>query len=174
MLTLIIRAGNQASALVETLTPLVDGVVRGLAGRLLIIAETHNGKVPHDDISRIADEAGAELVLAARWAEGLQHAANLAKGPDILIADAGVIADLTLWPAVERHLRADAPHLLAATRARMGLIDSLKQPLHRLSGSVSADQILIIRKADISGNVWGKHYGRRLSLLETISYRIKN
>jgi len=166
MLTLIIRAGSDPEALVETLSPLVAGVVNGLIGRSILV-ETDGASA---EIAKVADEAGAERLTAPDWSAGLAAAQARAGTDRLIVADAGVIAGEGFFPALERFLRngARSPETIAATRIRRGALGVLGAALGRLD----PDQIVVAPRRGDLGPLWGRSYGRRLTLLETTSYRV--
>ncbi len=171
MLTLIVRAGNRVAPLVETLTPLVDGVVRGLAGKLILVVPSENS-----EIFAVANEAGADIIVATNWHEGLTEAARRAKGGSLLIADAGVIADSLLWPAVERSLRQGYPAAgkIVATQQDRNLRNLIGAPWRKLRGKVTPDQIVLMAREDIKGDIWGIAFGKKLVLLPARTQRFES
>lgn len=167
MLTLVVCATDAPMPLVETLTPLVDGVVKGVFGRLFIVVT--GAAAP--DIVAVAREAGAELVEARSEPAGLAAAAARARTQRLCLADAGVIADPNFFPALDRFLRraGEASDAVAATRPRSALGALIARPL----GRVSKDQIIILPKGDAEHGVWGRSFGRRLTLLEASAIRLR-
>ncbi len=166
MITLIIRAGTSAPLLVETLSPLVEGVVQGLVGRLILVS---TGDLP--EIEAIAQEAGAELVISATWAEGLQLATAQVRTLWVLLVDAGVVAEPSLWTSCERHVRLDGK--IAASCLETGFVESFLKLLSRMLGKINHSQLVLIKTKDIRGGVWGQSFGSRLTILPTRSRRIR-
>ena len=178
MLTLVVRGGRDAAPLVETLTPLVDGVVKGLVGRLFIVAE---GKATAD-VERVAQEAGAAVLVAERWTQGLAEAARLSKAlpgrrSHAVVADAGVVVDDLFWPAVERFMRqtgsGDASQdIIAATRVRGGALATL---VSRMRGNrrLTREQVAVMPIARLGEGVWDVGHGARVLSLQSASRRLE-
>lgn len=166
MLTLIVRAGSDPDALAETLVPLIGGVVKGLIGRSIIV---ESGRTS-DAIARVADEAGADMLAARSWPDGLADAQKRASSDGVLVVDAGVIAGHDFIAALERHLRGGPPRpdRIVATRVRRGLPGLIDGALGRLNPA----QIAIAPRELALGALWGRRYGSRLTLLEATSHRL--
>ena len=169
MLTLIVRTKGDTVALVETLDPLVEGVVKGLIGRLFIVAPGMTAAPT--ELLHVVREAGADLILLRDWQAGLAEAASRASTARLCIVDAGVIAGETFFPALDRFLRraGAGPDAVAATRRRSRIQDLVARPI----GRTSEDQIVILPRKEAANGVWSRNFGSRLTLLECTSHRMR-
>jgi hypothetical protein len=169
MLTLIVRTGPQAAPLIETLTPLIGGVVEGLFGRLFLVSDAE-----HAEIQTVAHEAGAELIVAASWSIGLMQAARLAKGPGLFVAEAGTVSDASLFTALERFFRlyGRSDKMIGATRSPASLKGFLAAPLVNVTGRITREQMVVIDKQQVRGDVWRQSFGRKRVLLDTVTRRL--
>ena len=171
MLTLVIRAGEAAEPLVESLTPLVAGVVNGLVGSVFIVAMGEAGAEPALDIAAVASEAGATLIAAKSWQDALADVSARSRAPYVGFIDGGVVVDEFFWPAIERFLRqAQAKPGVAVTRSHSGLRESLS-PLRRWLGGVGPDQVVIVPAAMARQDPWSQRH-RGLVRLESWSRRL--
>ncbi|MBY0612884.1 MAG: hypothetical protein K2P80_11950 [Beijerinckiaceae bacterium] len=171
MLTLVVRAGTEPLPLIETLTPLVAGIVMGLLGRSYLVCT--GGASP--EIASVAQDAGADVIAASDWAAGLAEAANRARSAShLIVIDAGVLVDAAFWPSVERFLRLSGarPGIVGATSVKQGVAASLRSSIGGLVAKVDADQVLLVPPALADGDVWRKRYGGKLVLLDSQSQRL--
>ena len=168
MLTLIVRSDGDPAALVETLAPFVEGVVKGVIGRLFVIAPGM-AEAPAD-LARIVQEAGADLILSRNWQAGLSEAAERARTARLCVVDAGIIPGEGFFPALDRflHMAAVRPDAVAATRLR-SLTGRLTT---NLLGRTSREQIVILPSAEAEKGAWDRSFSRRPTLLDCVSYRI--
>lgn len=171
MLTLVVRAGAEPLPLIETLTPLVAGIVMGLLGRSYLVSPGGASA----EIAGVAQDAGADIIAAADWPAGLEEAAQRARSAShLVVIDAGVLVDAAFWPSVERFLRLSGgrPGIVGATSVTRGGVASAWRGLVGLGGKVDADQVLLVPPAAVAGDVWRRRYGGRLVLLESLSRRL--
>ena len=176
MLTLVVRAGAQPLPLIETLTPLVAGVVKGLVGRSYIVCNAGEGHTPPADIARVAEDAGGDLIIAASWAAGVKDAAQRSKNAShCIVIDAGVLIDPSFWPAAERFLRLASSRegVIGATSAKRGLVVAAWRSVDRITGRTNADQVMLVSPGAIVGDVWNRRYGHNLVPIDSTSHRLK-
>ena len=173
MISIIIRVSHidkldTDALLVETIAPLVGGVVKGLVGHVLIVDMTD---LP--DIATIASEAGARHIKASNWKSGLLEAVKALKSDWVLVVDCGVIIDSPFWICAERHMRmADKATLVKATWVSQTPF-SLKSILYRIFSVVTLDQAVLIQTKNIDNEIFGKRLGGNLKFMPTRTTRIK-
>ena len=171
MLTLVIRAGESAEPLVESLTPLVAGVVKGLVGSVFIVSVAEAASATEPDIAAVASEAGATLIVAKSWQAALADVSARSRAPYVGVIDSGVVVDEFFWPAIERFLRqAQAKPGIAATRSHLALRERLL-PLRRWLGGVGPDQVVIVPASTARQDPWSQRH-RGLVRLESWSRRL--
>ncbi len=98
MLTAVIRADGQASALAATFSVLIPAVADGFLGHAVVVDAGAGSEV-----ELLADVTGASY-LRAGGAEGWHVGAAQARGDWLLLLEAGDIPQLNWIQAVERHL----------------------------------------------------------------------
>jgi hypothetical protein len=163
MISIIIRAEGSPQLLVETLNPLVSGVVQGLVGKLYIVAQPNR-----DDLSHIAEEAGAIFIEAKTWDVSLMQIANNAQSDWVLLVDCGVIIEPSLWACVERHIkRGDNQIAISKYQA------SLLSPIHKIRGKITLDQVVLIKLKAINNAIFEHSFGRKLHIMPTNTCRLK-
>lgn len=143
MFTAIIRARPHSLALAATLAPLVRGVVQGLVGSAILVAEQD-----HPDLQEIADSAGCRVLLAPTWAEGFARAVAQASGSPVLVLDTGLLLAQDFWPLLADRLpmMGDRP---AATRpaAGKGALLPLRRFIGRMNGRLDAGSAVLLTGA---------------------------
>ena len=114
MFTAVIRARNEPLALAATLGPLVRGVVQGLVGSAILVAQEETPA-----LREIADSAGCRILVAPTWPEGFARAVAVTGGAPLIVIDTGVMLGQEFWPLLADHmpLLGDRP---AATLAAGG------------------------------------------------------
>ena len=138
--------------LVETIAPLVGGVVQGLVGHLLIVNMTD---LP--DIATIASEAGARHIKAYNWKSGLFEAVKSLKSDWVLVVDCGIIIDSLFWLCAERHMRM-ADNAVGVSQTPF----SFKNILYRIFGVVTLDQAVLMKTKNIDNEIFDKRLGGNL------------
>lgn len=99
MFSAVICARPQPVALGSTLGPLVRGVVEGLVGSAILVAEQ-----PNPLIEELADEAGCRILVARDWPEGFARVVAQTGGSPLLVVDTGVMLGSEFWPVLADHL----------------------------------------------------------------------
>jgi hypothetical protein len=163
MISIIIRAEGSPQLLIETLNPLVYGVVQGLVGKLFIVTQPNQ-----DEISRIVDEAGAMLIMADNWKTGLKQAAQNMKSDWVLLVDSGVIIQPSLWPCIERYIKLGNGDIAVSAPKQ-----SFFSFLYNWRAKINLDQVVLIKTKPICNAVFGEIFGRRLDILPTHTLRLK-
>jgi hypothetical protein len=163
MISIIIRAEGSPQLLIETLNPLVEGVVQGLVGKLCIVTQSNQ-----DEISRIVDEAGAVLIMADNWKTGLKQAAQNMKSDWVLLVDSGVIIQPSLWPCIERYIKLGNGDIAVSAPKQ-----SFFSFLYNWRAKINLDQVVLIKTKPICNAVFGEIFGRRLDILPTHTLRLK-
>jgi hypothetical protein len=162
MISIIIRAEGSPQLLIETLNPLVSGVVQGLVGRLYIVAQPNQ-----DEISHISEEAGAVLIEAENWEAGLQQAALDIKSEWVILVDCGIVVEPSLWSCIERYIKLGNGNI--AVSAPKTSFFSL---LYNWHGKISLDQVVLIKTKAICNGVFGKSFRCKLNILSTHTHRL--
>lgn len=103
MITAVISAGEDIEALGATLAALVPAVAEGVLRDAVIVDRSSDGHV-----RRIAEAAGTDYVKAS-GGEAWRAGAQKAKGPWVLLLDAGDHPEPTWTVEVERFLRIVGP-----------------------------------------------------------------
>lgn len=150
MYAVVIRARPHSLALAATLAPLVRGVVEGLVGTAVLVAEAAN-----EDIREIADAAGCRIILAPTWVEGFARAVAQGGNSGVLVLDTGLLLPQDFWLVLADHL----PHLRerpgatrsARSRGLLHLIRKLRDwiipDLSELGGIADRDRALLLPPA---------------------------
>lgn len=150
MYAVVIRARPQSLALAATLAPLVRGVVEGLVGTAVLVAEQEDS-----DIREIADAAGCRIITAASWPEGFARAVAQGNGDGVLVMDTGILLPQDFWAILMDHLPllTDRPGATRSARRR-GLLHLMRKirdwiipDLSELGGIADADRALLIPPA---------------------------
>jgi hypothetical protein len=163
MISIIIRAEASATLLIETLNPLVEGVIKGLVGKLYIVA-----RPKRDEIAHISEEAGTVLIEAGSWDAGLKLAAHNAPSDWVLLIDCGVIVESTLWVCIERHIKLGIGEI-AITAPKQSFVSLL----YKLRGKISLDQVVLMRTETICNSVFGISFGQKLCVMPTNAHRLR-
>ncbi len=168
MISIIIRVEkldgrDPGRLLAETVTPLVSGVVQGIVGRLIIVDVSGLPKV-----GAIAEEAGAVLIKAANWQSGLDEAARHLMTDWVLVFDCGVLTEPSLWPCLERHIRAGGD-FVGVSQIQW----SLKRAVYQFLGRIMVDQAVLIRRRNINNQIFEKSFGKKIMVMQTRTIRLK-
>ncbi len=120
MITVLVRVTHGPEALAATLGALVPAVAAGLIGDAVILADR-----PDETLAKVADAAGANLVIAQRgsWAEG----AKVARRDWLLCLDDGDIPQEGWIRVLDRFVALSRPEhgLARMRRQRAGMVDAL-------------------------------------------------
>lgn len=163
MISIIIRAEGSPQLLIETLNPLVEGVVQGLVSKLFIVTQPNQ-----DEISHIVDEAGAVLIVADNWKTGFKQAAQNLKSDWVLLVDSGVIIQPSLWFCIERYIKLGNNDIAVSSPKQ-----SFFSFLYTWRGKISLDQIVLIKTKAICNAVFEKSFRRRSNILSTHTHRLR-
>jgi hypothetical protein len=120
MITVLVRVSHGPEALAATLSALVPAVAEGLVGDAVILADRQD-----DALAKVADAAGATLVVAERgsWVEG----ARAARRDWLLCLDDGDIPQEGWIRALDRFIALSKPEqgLARMRRRRAGVARAL-------------------------------------------------
>ncbi len=167
MISVIIRVSHSdsedtAKLLAETIAPLVAGVVQGLVGRLVIVDAVHL-----TDIAAIAEEAGALLVKADSWKNGLNKAVQSLSSDWALIIDCGVIVEPSFWPCTEQHIRVSKA--IGVSQPEWSLLGFWR----KTASIIALNQTVLIRRENIKNEIFGRRVTKRPVVLPTHTTRLK-
>lgn len=129
MLTAIVHANSTPGALAATLSSLVPAVAEGLLSHAVVVMTAADA-----DCERIADAMGATVIVAASgpW----QAAALTARGPWVILLEAGEIPGFGWIAAVERHLlQQSAERQGVAVLPAAGLLERWRERLSMMTAA---------------------------------------
>ena len=99
MFLAIIRVRPDPMALSATLGPLVRGVIEGMVGSAILVAD-----MATPELETIADAAGCRVLVAPTWPEGFARAIAGSAGAPVIVLDTGVMLGHEFWPLLADHL----------------------------------------------------------------------
>lgn len=176
MFTAIIRTRSEPLALAATLGPLVRGVVQGLIGSAILVAENDT-----PDLHQIADSSGCRVLIAQSWSEGFARAVAQTGGAPLIVLDEGIMLPPDFWPVLAdiAPLLADRPAVTRPEKAS-NLLAGAKRWMRQHSGGVDAESALLLPIATARGIAQKKHdpfrtrYGAALVRLNAVTMRVQS
>lgn len=175
MFTAVIRARNEPLALAATLGPLVRGVVQGLVGSAILVAQDETPAL-HD----IADSAGCRVLISPTWPEGFARAVAVTGGAPLIVIDTGVMLGQEFWPLLADHmpLLGDRPAVTLSAPGNTPF-GALKRLIGQIGGGVDAGSALLLpistarMIAQAKADPFAFRYGKSLIRLNAGASRVK-
>ena len=170
----MIRVRPDPMRLAATLSPLVRGVVEGLVGSAILVAEAAS-----PELSDIADASGCRVLIETNWPEGFARVVASTGGAPLLLLDTGLLLGQEFWPMLADRLSliGDRPAATDRVEAQSPAI-WLRQRLAALRGHVDADAALLLPGsaarmiAQAKGDPWQWRFGRDLVRLPVRGSRV--
>lgn len=160
-------------AVAATLGPLVRGVVEGLIGTVILVADEDN-----PDLAAIADSAGCRVVTAQDWPQGFARAVTIAGGAPVILLDTGIVLADGFWPALVKQM----PQLLdrpGATGLDAGFSwRRIGRWLRHWRGKVDQDRAILLpasRARQIARekrDPWAMNFRADLVEIQSIAYKL--
>jgi hypothetical protein len=174
MFAVVLRARPEPLALAATLSPLVRGVIEGLVGSAILVAERDG-----EDLQEIADSAGCRVLIARNWPEGFARAVVNTGGSPLLVVDTGLLLGQDFWPSIADRMPLLGDRPAATEPAGHGsLVERIGRQITSMRGQADEASALLLPGSlartigQAKADPWRWTYGKSLLRLPVKASRV--